>query len=178
MKTEARIALKNTMPSWAWGGASAPALWDIVCPSCIPGRRFHCNTPAALTTCTRLHQDGFSSAVLLCSSQLPYRWGARGWLTRILISLWSFGLSNALWHWVHRLERVSKFGGFLQVLTPVLVCHLDYYPNPCNSLSYTVALPFPWEGEFWCLLCYRVPLSVPGCCHSHMEPSLTSISCS
>lgn len=47
-----------------------------------------------------------------------------------------------------RLERVSKFGFFLQVLSPVLMCYLDYYPNPCNSLSHRVALPFPWRESF------------------------------
>lgn len=69
-------------------------------------------------------------------------------LTRLLIFLWSFCLSNVLWQWVHRLEKVSKFGGFLQVLAPVPVCHLDYYPNPCNSLFYTATLFFLGRKSF------------------------------
>lgn len=177
MKTEARTALKSTMPFWVWA-VSAPASQDIVCPSCIPGGRFYWSIPAALITCTRLYQDGFSSAVLLYCSQQPYKLGARGWLTGLLIFLWSFCVSNALWQWVHRLERVSKFGGFLQVLAPVLMCHSDYYPNPCNSSSFTVALLFPCWGEFCCLLSSWVPLRVLRCLISHKEPSLTSISCS
>lgn len=54
---------------------------------------------------------------------------------------------------------------WLQVFTPVLTCHLDYYLNlckvACNSLSYAVALLFPGHEEFCCSLSTTKHI---GCC--------------
>ena len=90
----------------------------------LPGGGFHYSIPAVLNVCTKLQQDVFSSAALLCFSHHRFNFSAE-----LLPQQYFMAVSP---------QVNARESEQLQVLLCMLVCLLDCYPDLCKELHVTV----------------------------------------